>query len=691
MSIWKEDRIAKEMAKVTQAVNDFFVGLKNFTLIGVRNVTYRDKQHNLSLDIMKAIRNNEILLMQAGVGIGKTFGYLIPIFNAINGVQEFNKVIISTSSIALQEQLLEDIKKVSEMLGIDIKYGLAKGINNYACLKKVEEVIYGFRTTEETKQILNEVRREMTKLRSSDKSDLMKVSEEIWEEIKLRNRGACSNCTYSTRCPYYRRQDMLDSANIIVTNHANMVYNLTHNTSLVEDVDLVVYDEAHKLAENIRGIFEKELSLDDIKDVVGAINVMLSCSYQKGRVNYSFREQATSSRNNDVLFSNLDKLFSRIMSSSSKNFFETQKKIGNEGDYSVTDGGRIGFWITPTVRKQLDIVILEFEKLISEIRMYQNSTQVRIDDKLYEKLLKIYKVFCDMRKDNESENIYWANYYKKNRITIKYTPKDVSKITNDMFYDNIPNVLLSGTMDYANGYAIPNNELGLNTLMNRTIRRASEYTSPYNYEENSLFYYDKTMPKPSKSDEYIKRLALEVGELIRASNGKSLVLFTSKATMNKVYEILQSETFPFRLLLQTDNNTALVKEEFTNDVNSCLFATGAFWEGIDIKGPSLSNVIITQLPFEVYDAVNQHLSKNYVDKDSTIHIPKMVMKLTQGVGRLIRSDTDTGIVCCLDSRVTSYLEEIKKSIHFPMTSDKEELYKFLDDKVLEETDSRSKN
>ena len=196
---------------------------------------------------------------------------------------------------------------------------------------------------------------------------------EIWEEIKLRNRGACSNCTYSTRCPYYKRQDMLDICNVIVTNHSNMAYNSTHNTSLVEDVDLVVYDEAHKLAENVRGIFEKELSLDDIKEVVNAISVMLSCSYQKGRVSYSFREQATSSRNNDVLFSNLDKLYSRIMSSSSKNFFETQKKIGNEGDYSVTDGGRIGFWITPTVRKQLDIVILEFEKLISEIRKYQKS------------------------------------------------------------------------------------------------------------------------------------------------------------------------------------------------------------------------------------------------------------------------------------------------------------------------------
>ena len=158
---------------------------------------YRESQARLSKKIMEAIKDNKILLMEAGVGIGKTFGYLIPIFYTHDNVTSFDKVIISTSSIALQEQLLRDIDTVSKMLGIEIKYGIAKGINNYACLKKIEDIRYGYRIDKETKEIMDRLASEIRRIKSSDKADLREFSEDIWERVQLRNRGKCSNCDYS--------------------------------------------------------------------------------------------------------------------------------------------------------------------------------------------------------------------------------------------------------------------------------------------------------------------------------------------------------------------------------------------------------------------------------------------------------------------------------------------------------------
>lgn len=676
------DRYEQELNNSEKQVNSFFEELKNNPQ-GI--MFYRNSQAKLSKKIMEAIKDNKILLMEAGVGIGKTFGYLIPIFYTHDNVTSFDKIIISTSSIALQEQLLRDIDTVSKMLGIEIKYGIAKGINNYACLKKIEDIRYGYRTDKETKEIMDRLATEIRKIRSSDKADLREFSEDIWERVQLRNRGKCSNCDYSRRCPYYLQQENLKVSNIIVTNHAYMAYNATNGGELVQDADFVVYDEAHKLPETIRSINEGELRIDEIKDLIRDINTLLNYRYSNEIITYNSRDNRKN--NNSILFDALDNLFSRVMASASKNFFESQKKIGDNGSYSVTDGGRIGFWFTPSVKENIGIVVKELEKIFLEITSYKNKNKIKIDDKILAKLKSIYMIFKDMQKCEESNNVYWASYYAKNRISINYVSKDITKTSEQLFFDNnIPQIMLSGTLDAPNDYQIIDTELSLTqqaVLNDKDIDKSETYSSPYNYKDNALFYYDETLPPPNKSIEYKKELASKVSELIRATNGKALVLFTSKKTMNDVYDALKNEEFPFELLLQTDNNTAEVKEHFIKDTDSCLFATGAFWEGIDIKGPSLSNVIITQLPFETYDAVNQYLSKNNTNENTAIHIPKMVMKLTQGVGRLIRSSTDTGIVCCIDSRTKTYLDAIKKSIPIPtITSDMKDVYDFIDSKIL---------
>ena len=175
-------------------------------------------------------------------------------------------------------------------------------------------------------------------------------------------------------------------------------------------------------------------------------------------------------------------------------------------------------------------------------------------------------------------------------------------------------------------------------------------------------------------------------------NGKALILFTSKKTMNSVYELLSSDNFPFKLLLQTETNTNEIKEEFARDTDSCLFATGAFWEGIDIKGKSLSNLIITRLPFDQVDAITQSKASKYAKNEQfkQVYFPNMLTKFRQAIGRLIRSDNDTGIVCCLDSRFANYKDAIASSI--PMTNyttDKNIAYEFVDNKILKQSEKQN--
>lgn len=692
-------------------LGDFFEGLEQYTEsssseniinnIDFSGIVFREEQANYAYEIMEAIKRQQILIVEAGVGIGKSFGYLLPIFYTIDNVEYFNKVIISTSSIALQVQLLADISKLSKMLGIKVKAEIVKGINNYACLNRIYYQLDNHLVDRNVESILRSIVNEIRRIKSADKVDLQQVSKEVWEQVRLKNRGYCSKCDYSRSCPFYKKQESISASNIIITNHANMARNVLDKSELVADANMIVFDEAHKLMENIQGIRTEEFDLETIKKLIANISSLLSFNFTSDR-GISFRSSSSHlGRDNTKLFEALNKLFSRIMASASKNFFETNKKNGNEKDYAVTDSNRLGFRNTETVKEWLNIVLIELDKLLEEIKLYERRHQTKIDTKVIEYLYHIKETFEDMKKGENSEFVYWADFYKKNKIKILRVPKSSLDVTKDIFNQQIPIILTFGTIT-ENGIVSQNESdysrflgsLGLDKIVGREIKTEDSHPSPYDYDTNSLFYYNTDIANPNDGKNYIRDLAIEIAELIRITNGKALILFTSKKTMNAVYDLLKDEEFPFELLLQTDNNTALVKEYFTRDTNSCLFATGAFWEGIDVKGKSLSNLIITRLPFDQVDAVTQYEASKYAEKEQfrQVYFPKMLTKFEQAVGRLIRSDTDTGIVCCLDSRIGNYINLIAPNIPInKFVTDKSELYKFADDKILSESEIQTRN
>lgn len=210
-------------------------------------------------------------------------------------------------------------------------------------------------------------------------------------------------------------------------------------------------------------------------------------------------------------------------------------------------------------------------------------------------------------------------------------------------------------------------DLGLDQMIGTPIFQEFSQPSPYNYDENALLYcaLDGVSPKSQDRTLYLDSLASKVDRLIKITHGRSLVLFTSKQDMREVYRRLQTKQYDFKLLVQEDGTSAeKLKREFKRDATSTLLATGTFWEGIDVKGEALEQVIITKLPFPVVEPIIEEKASHYRDGFKEVYVPEMLLKLKQGAGRLIRSSTDKGVVSILDSRIKDYGKDILSSLPF---------------------------
>jgi len=177
--------------------------------------------------------------------------------------------------------------------------------------------------------------------------------------------------------------------------------------------------------------------------------------------------------------------------------------------------------------------------------------------------------------------------------------------------------------------------------------------SPYPYDEHAMIYYCDDLPHPTREhDAFIEKGVERLLEILSISNGKALVLFTAKTDMEEVYSILSEKNLPYKILMQQPGSSQdKVLNEFKEDTNSVLLGTGAYWEGISIEGKSLSNVIIFRLPFPVPDPIIEYKCSVAKDALMDVRVPEMIIKLKQGIGRLIRNFTDTGIVCIIDRRL----------------------------------------
>ena len=646
-----------------------------------KGLTYRDNQYTYARAILEAILNNNILLIEAGVGTGKSIGYLVPIFETLNGKSSVKSILISTSSRALQKQLQEDIKKVSEMLEIsNMPVVVSKGIGNYACFKKLVDLIRKVR--EKKSEAINDVTalQEMrTILSKSDSYEIdvlnTKLKNPFWNKIALTSTSQCDSnkCPYYQACKFIEEQAKLRSPGpkIIITNHAKLTTLIKDGT--LDEVGTVVIDEAHDLPQQMKLALTRTISLSELDDVI----------YRGFASSKIFMLLPNDEEELQRLRSELMLKFESFKTKLKSNSHNISKKViarGNikEENLANKDINTGGEYLNSTI---CDLAKC-FSELVNFISMIKKKYRQEISEleKDFNYLESCYEVLMDMQKGDESANIYWLTKNEQTAhqkasstssildFSIAYKPKTVDNLFRRL-NKNRAVVYTSGTLA---PYESLISEMG--EVPSSRLRQSQPIPTTYPFND-CLFYYDPEMPQydDPQHERYINAMAIKVRDLIIATNGKALVLFTSKEEMKEVYEKVNELGMPegLDLMLQDDANTADCINKFKSNINSCLFATGAFWQGVDFEGITLSNLIITRLPFPVKDAeirykINMINKKEKLSKGekkrmlNIMNYNRMLLQFRQGVGRGKRNESDHVLFSCLDSRFAKYKSRISQ-------------------------------
>lgn len=668
MSIRKEQESEEFERDLYDKVDAFFENLH-----GVSELEYREGQHSLALSVVDdTIKNHNILLIESGVGSGKSWGYLIPLIYASQNKEKFKGFIISTSSIALQEQLEKDIAFLSEMLGIHIDVTVAKGRNNYICKRKLEELISERGNSPKLQSILKKVSEGKI-----DKKYFDDVQPDIWRKISV-GKVSCNACLFKTDCNYRLKRKEWKKHRGVICNHDLLVEDLKRDSErhILPPKDVLVIDEAHTLEEKIRNSYEKELTKPYLESLV-----------------YGLYNKLGKNLEDDIpVIECINGLF-RAISTRAK--YEYRKNA--QKDVAILDEEESGFTCNKNINEQLSKTLTELQRLIYQAKRSSETAKDFLEN--ISKLEEVERVLKDLAKSpSEQKNIFIAAFIPNTRdhIKLQYIPKNIPELSAKLFKDpSYGKVFTSATMTTSeNNYSYFMRNLGLDNIVGIPITKEFSQASPYDYDKNAILYFssDTVTPKTPARDLYIESLSSRIEELMDITNGRTLVLFTSKKDMQEVYDYISQEDKSYNILIQEEGkNTEALKTTFKEDETSCLFATGAFWEGIDIKGPSLEQVIIAKLPFPTVNPIIQEKASHYTDSFSETYLKEMLIKLKQGTGRAIRSDEDKAVISIIDPRAREYIKPILGTLPYTnVTNNIEDVKSFAKsnltkEKVLEKT------
>jgi len=615
----------------------------------------RREQIALADSILKTISDRKTALAEAEVGTGKTLAYLAAAILAKRGRLNdyWNKsfypgmgyadmahmpIVIATSSIALQKAIVKDyVPELSRILlenGIiktPLTAALRKGREHYVCDRFLRSH-FDNENDEAMKKILAGL------LKPSSAIDLAETSgltNHVKRQISVPSR--CPEhcpCRDSCRFQRFMRGAMDPAIDIQVTNHNYLIADALNRASgkrpLLPNYQVVIVDEAHKLLSAARSMYGTDLSSDAVPSMIEYLKTL----------RFAAKSAAQS------------------IAATAKKLHDESRRLFRELSENLTAGAeddaeRHGAEIGAAAAKHFRNIYAIAERLHGQIE-----SATAIERHAYRKMQVLWEI--DNIRESAAvfakhvEHVCWLEQPSDGELSLRSIPKDLDqRLYDDFWSKGIPTVLTSGTLSAGGDFAYIKRTLGLDVLKNRITETSKP--SPFNHRDNALLYVSETTPFPDGRDgEYIASVTDEIERLIRASHGHAAVLFTSYDAMGRVYAALSSRNLPYPLMRLERGSSAAI-ERFKQYGGGVLFASGALWEGIDIPGDALSMLIVVKLPFQVPDPIGEYeqtLYKDISEYKSRVVVPEMLIKLKQGFGRLIRSETDSGVVALLDCRAS---------------------------------------
>ena len=578
----------------------------------------RDGQIEMSLEVTDAIIKKYPLAVEAGVGIGKSFAYLVPL--VLNYFRERRQVIIATSTIALQEQLERDIHTVLKMLGVTAEVVVAMGMKNYVCRRRLEMMMKYHKSD----KMLHSVQRKAAVGIGKRKEMQLNIPDSIWNRICINRCGdKCSDCRYREKCSYFNMREKLRSESCFVICNQNMLVAHLINDGkgggiFNKNAQTIVIDEAHNIESKFR--------------------IAYTVSVCKAQIVSEIREASKKLSKKKLADETIEKV--NILFRFLKEDIHRQQR--------EADGDMQTFYFN------YDQEI----KLLREIEVNLALLEKRADLSLFS--LRFFDELCD-------ENLVWLDNSDILKICVcrKDISEDISKL---LFCKNRSTILTSATISSGGDEGYDYYLKSINYPQNVVISNPKE--SPFDFDNNTMLYATSALPYPriDKREEYRAQSVAEIVKLLKVTHGRSLILFTAKNDMEYIYKQLSNMHLPYKIIMQSSGaSQEYLLDKFRNDTDSVLLGTGTLWEGINVEGESLSQVIIFKLPFPVPDPIIDYKMSLVKDPIAEVAVPEMIIKLKQGAGRLIRCGSDKGIVSILDPRVsmaskTSYKEKALEAL-----------------------------
>ncbi len=641
---------------------------------------FRPQQVEMAKAVTQALSQERHLLVEASTGVGKSFAYLIPA--ALWSTENNARVVISTNTINLQDQLIhKDIPDLRAALGLDFQASVLKGRSNYLCPRRLESFRRRGPESGEEVRILAKVLVWLLKSDTGDRAELNlngTSERDVWLRISAEDE-ACTQETCLQRtggaCPFYRARQASHSAHILIVNHALLLADVSTGNRVLPEYDYLIVDEAHHLEEASTNALSYRVTHFEVQRMLRELG-----SSSTGSLGWAVStvedllSPADLAAFNQIVNLTTDMAFqfehlSQEFFSALDQFLFEQREGQPVGQYAHQER------ILPASRSQpawdeveshwddaervLRSLLTNLEK-ISQVLAELVELLPEESQDLFNQISSLYRRYSELQEhlngfvfEPQVDRIYWVEVKPDGRMpSLHEAPLHIGPLMERYLWHEKASVILTsatltaaGEFDYLRErlQAVDAYELALGT--------------PFDYENATLLYLANDIPEPNQRQPYQRGINQSLIDLCRTTGGRTLVLFTSYAQLRATSQAISPRLAEDGIMVYEQGEGAsshTLLESFRSADKAVLLGTRAFWEGVDVPGEALSVLVIAKLPFDVpSDPIVASRAETFEDPFFQFSLPEAILRFRQGFGRLIRTQSDRGVVAILDRRVLS--------------------------------------